>query len=217
MAGHLDAAAMRLVDRGGKLAARDLHVGLERRRPSSVQYCTWRRASSGPFNVRNLDESCRTVQVRRRRTIAGPGFWPASMRRSCEVHEPIHVAALSHRRHAAGEIQAREAFTELSVNAGAIRVIEVFVHNHEAGMTLLPVRSIVCAPQDIRAGRAAIVVMTPLSGSTSGLRACRAGAVDHAHVRQSDQRRINGDVARTRLKASAVAAPPTSSTAARQS
>ena len=67
MAGDLDAAAMRFVDRGGELAARDLHVGLERRRAFVGPVLHLPARVLGPLQRAHLDERVRAVQVRRGR------------------------------------------------------------------------------------------------------------------------------------------------------
>lgn len=44
-----------------------------------------------------------------------------------QIHEPVHVAAGPHRGHATGEVQAREALSELSVHLWTGRVIQMLV------------------------------------------------------------------------------------------
>src|ERR1051325_7993767 len=48
-----------------------------------------------------------------------------------QLAEAVHVAAGSHRRHAAGEIETREALGEICVHAGTGRVIQMLMDHHE--------------------------------------------------------------------------------------
>ena len=50
-----------------------------------------------------------------------------------QVHHAVRVSARPHRRHPAGEVEAREALAKLRVDRGPGRVIQVLVHHHETG------------------------------------------------------------------------------------
>ena len=134
MSGDLEAALMSLVDRGAELGARDLHVRLERRRAHCRPIRHLPSRVGRVFERMHLERAARAVQVRRRgvdrRARAQAGI---DLALQVQVHHPVRVPAGPHRRDAAGEIQAREALAELTVDGGAGRVVEVLVHHHEAG------------------------------------------------------------------------------------
>ena len=75
--GHLHSARVRFVDRGGQLGARDLHVGLERRRAFVGPVGDLLARILGVLQRVHLHERVRPVQVRRgridRRTRLLPG------------------------------------------------------------------------------------------------------------------------------------------------
>ena len=133
MAGDLQPALVRLVHRRAQLVARDLHVGLERRRAHVGPVGHVPARFVGVLHVAHLQERVRSVQVRRGRVDRGAGLLPLlDQLLQLQVHEAVHVPARPHRRHAAREVEADEAGAELAVDARTGRVVEVLVHHDEA-------------------------------------------------------------------------------------
>ena len=123
----LEPTLVRLLDRRAKLAARDVHVRLERRRAGIGPEVHHASCVVDAGELVHLGQSeSRTLEIGRGRVE--PGARPPS---GIDVAEAIHVPAGPHRRHAAGEIESREALGEVRVDAWPRGIEEVLVHHHE--------------------------------------------------------------------------------------
>ena len=167
--------------------------------PASAQKFTMRRASAESLSSYICPTPspgpCRYGAVA---SIHGPGFCPERDRpRDGELAVAVDVARRAHRRHAAGEIQPREALREVAVDAGTGGVVQVLVHHHEPRDHGLPVRS-----TTLRAGGSRRSVAASPDGRDASvaqherlvLARGGAGAVDHAHVREHDDVGVDRDV-----------------------
>src|SRR6185436_10271756 len=135
VSGELHAALVALVERSAQLVARDVHESLERRRarlvPERDQLARVVRARD-LVHLRQVEP--RTLKVRRRGVDPRAGALTAVDRLlDLDLAVAVHGAGGPHRRHATGEIQARETLAEIAVDAGASWVVEMLVYHHEAG------------------------------------------------------------------------------------
>ena len=146
---HLEAAFVRLLDRGPELRARDVHVRLERGRAGvgpEVHHAS-RVVRTGQL-VYLIEAESRTLEIRRRRIEPRPRLLARiDVALDPDVTEAIHVATGAHRRDAAGEIQSCEALGEVRVDTGSRGIEQVLVHHHQSRDDALP-RQV----DDLRAG-----------------------------------------------------------------
>ena len=189
-------AFVRVLDGCAKLGARDLHVGLERRRAHVRPVRHLLSRIVGILERVHLKLVVRAVQIRRRGIHRRAGLLACvDLLLQVDVHQPVRVARGPHGRDTAGEIEAHEADTKLAVHVRAGRVIGVLVDHDEAGDDALA--------GQIDDGRAVGRLHT---GGIADLRDVgvsdddrlplarrRTGAVDDAHVGQGHNRRIDLD------------------------
>ncbi len=135
VAGHLEAARVCGLDHGREFGARDMHVGLERRRAFIGPEAHLARGVGGILQLANLNQpEARTFEIWRGRVDPRPGCGSALNRvLQRDVAVAVHVAAGAHRSHTAGEIQPGEAHREIAVHPGAGGIEQVLVHLDHAG------------------------------------------------------------------------------------
>ena len=123
------------VDRRFQLVARDVHVRLERRRAHVGPVVDLPPRVGGVGELVHLQLS-RVPALRgtaRSHRSHGPALVAASMRRlRCSMlPKPFMFPPVRIDRHAAGEIQPREALGEIGRRRRPGRVVEMLVHHHE--------------------------------------------------------------------------------------
>ncbi len=113
--------------------------------------------------------------------------------RQRDIHHAIHISTGPHRRHAAREVEAREALTQLTVDVRASRIVRVLVEHHEPGD-----HALAGCIDDRGVFRDRRVRANRRDGSVTNddrlIRARRrARPVNHSNVRERDDRRVNLD------------------------
>src|SRR6185437_3360079 len=119
--------------RGAELRARDVHVRLERRgarvRPE-VHHAA--RVGRVLQLVHLSDVETGALQVGRSGIDPGAGLLAArDGTGDVDLAVAVHVSGRAHGRDASREVEAREAFGEIAVHAGAGGIVEVLVHHDE--------------------------------------------------------------------------------------
>src|SRR5689334_5067477 len=115
MSGHLQSTLVRFLDDRGELGARDVHVGLEGRRPGIGPEVHHAASVVRTGELVNLIESeTGTLEIGSGRVDPWPGLSArVDVSLDSNIGVAIHVPAGSHGRHATGQVKSREALGEV--------------------------------------------------------------------------------------------------------